>query len=382
MDIKKIQRTTFISTLWTFLYFLWFRWFMLHNWQFNIFSSNDWKSTFNDWWYHGWIIQGSYFWIFVISIFLFIPVWIWGLCFFLSIDYKKHYEKLFWDVIYKKKTKQVQANNKQIRVKKKKSYRQVRPKALSGTPQMVAPVQPQQPVDMMTSAPSTASMGMGAPNLMMEEKLPDSLASSSFSHREIADDFNGASPFASAGMENNYGMPMNLGAMDTPVELKEDLPAIMQAAGATVIANPVLGENKISFLAVSKDQVFLILTDAEKGDWLADEERFNDEDPLWFSETSHRVSPITQLKNFEKALNDKMFENGLKSNTHIILVKTDGNIINAEDMADVWRQMGALVARSATGMPEELPSFTETFPKELQAADMEQVDKIKQIVNG
>ena len=368
MDINKIQRTTFIFTLWTFLYFLCFRWFMLTNWNFNIFAASDWQFLYHEWWHKGWIIEGSYFWIFVISLFLLIPLWIWGTCFFLSCNYSKYMEKMFWDAIYKKKTKKVQEQNKNVRVKKKKSYREVRPKALATTLQTVAPVQTTSTdTDLMAQAPSTNQ------KLFMEEKMPS--MDRTFSSRELTDDFAGESPFE----QNLDNFEISASDFDdTPKPLDENLSQIMSSRGATVIENPTLNDSSIDFMAVSKEQIFFVLTDPEKGDWLADEERFNDEDPLWFSETSHRVSPITILKKFEEAfkasLNDGKFQ------THIILVKTDGNIINAEDMLDVWRDMNVLVARSAIGSPAELPSFAETFPPSVETADAEDIEKIQMLV--
>ena len=370
MDIKKVQKATLVFTIWTFFYLLWFRWFMLFNWKFNIFSSSDWKATFDEWWYHGWVIQGSYFWIFIISLFLFIPIYILGLCFFLSRNYTKYYEKAFWDSIYKRKTKQIQKNNRKIHVKKRKTHLEVRPRALAGTPQMVAPVQATSSNDMMTSIPSDAG------SLFLEEKAPAPLRNTSFSSREIPDNFEGESPFVTPDISSEVLLE------DQPVELKEDLLAIMKNAGAQVILNPQIGENTIDYLAVTKDTIFLILKDEERGDWLADEERFNDEDPLWFSETSHRISPITTLKNFEKELEEKLMSAGLSAQIQIILVKTNGNIINAEDMQEIWAQMNVSVARSAFGQPEDLPSFSEAFPKQLETADAEYVEKIKQIIQN
>ena len=368
MDIKKTQRATLIFTIWTFFYFLCFRWFMLTNWNFNIFSASDWQFLYFEWWHKGWIIEGSYFWIFVISLFLFIPIWIWGSCFFLSCNYSKYMEKMFWDSIYKKKTKKVQEQNKNVRVKKKKSYREVRPKALATTPQTIAPVQTTATdTDLMSQEPSTTQ------KLFMEEKTPS--ADRSFSSRELTDDFAGASPFA----QDLTNFEMSTSDFDDQIKpLDENLSEIMLSRGAVVIENPRLNDSMIDYMAISKDQIFFILTDPEKGDWLADEERFNDEDPLWFSETSHRVSPITILKNFETlfktSLDDEKFQ------THIILVKTDGNIINAEDMLDVWRDMNVLVARSAIGAPAELPSFAETFPPSVEAAQNEDIEKIQTLV--
>ena len=255
MNVEKTQRTTFIFTIWTFLYFSWFRWFMLENWQFNIFSGYAWKSLFNEWWYKGWIIQGSYFWIFIISLFLFIPVWIWGLCFFLTRNYNKYFEKLFWDSIYKKKTKKVQSQNRNIKVKKKKSYREVRPRALTGTPQSIAPITSvEADPEIMNKAPSSAQ------KLFMEEKLTTS-ADTSFSSRELSDDFEGESPFS----QNAQDFDVSMIASDQKIErLDENLPEIMTKSGAVVIEKPTIENSTIDYMAISKDQVFFVLTDAEK----------------------------------------------------------------------------------------------------------------------
>ena len=371
MNIKKIQRTTFIFTLWTFFYLLWFEWFLRTNWKFYLFKASDWQFLFHEWWYKGWVIQGSYYWILVLSLFLFIPVWIWGFCFFLSCNYKNFVEKLFWDKIYAKKTKQIQNPNKNIRVEKKKSYLEVRPKPLSGTPlassiqTSVAPAP-----DMMSSKPSASQ------ELFMEKNSSSSF-DNTYSSRELSEHFEGTSPFNQA--EEDFVMPDINSAEEIP-HLDEDLLQIMSKSGALVIQNPTLNNQKLDYLAVASDQIFLVLTDSEKGDWLADEERFNDEDPLWFSETSHRVSPVTLLKTFENELKNLLAISSIQ--THVILVKTDGNIINAEDMLDTWRQMNVLVCRSASGMPVELSSFTETFPEQLSEPDPQTVEKVCSLVAG
>ena len=106
--------------------------------------------------------------------------------------------------------------------------------------------------------------------------------------------------------------------------------------------------------------------DSEPGDWLADEERFNDEDPLWFSESSHRVSPLTVLRRAADRLKTTLDQEGISLTSHILLVKTKGNIITAEDMKDVWKEMNVTVARTDVGMPEELPSFTDAFPTDVE----------------
>ncbi|MBO5997982.1 MAG: hypothetical protein J6P93_05600 [Alphaproteobacteria bacterium] len=366
MDInKKVQKITLVFTIWTLLYLIWYRWVMLENYDFNIFLADDWKFIFNKWWNEGWIIEGSYFWIFVILLFLFIPLWILGLCLFSSINYRAKYEKIFEPLIYKNKSKKIQANSGKVRVKRKKTYLEVRPRALSVSPQKVASVQQQpKPDDVMSDSN----------DLFMSNNPDKSLKNTSFSRREVTDDFEGDSPFETPDMMNEL-----LGKQETE-ELKEDLPQIMEDAGAVVISKPTIDKDSVTYLALSQDKAFLVLTDYEEGDWLADEERFNDEDPLWFSETAHRISPITTLKNFEASLQKKLSDADLDIKTQIILVKTNGNIINAEDMLSIWEQMNAWVARSSFGLPEELPSFTEVFPKDLTHPDEDVVEKVETIV--
>lgn len=67
--------------------------------------------------------------------------------------------------------------------------------------------------------------------------------------------------------------------------------------------------------------------------WLGDEERFNDEDPLWFSERSHQISPVWRIRNYMENRNIK--ENDV---THfpIVVMLPPTYVINGEDMKDSW----------------------------------------------
>ena len=369
MDIKRIQKITFIFVVWTLFYFMWFRWVMLYNWEFNIFAVDHWRIAFHKWWYEGWIIQGSW-WIYVILLFLMFPLWILGLCLLTSIKYKETYERLFEPLIYQSKSKKNQKSTTKVRVKRKKSYMEVRPRALAGAPQKVANVK-KSDNDEDFSADSQSQVN----DLFMADNASKSMQNTAYSRREVTDDFEGESPFETPNVMHEFL------DKEQREELKEDMPSIMEDAGAVVIEKPSIGDKAIDYLALASDKAFLVLTDSEEGDWLADEERFNDEDPLWFSETSHRISPITVLKNFETVLKEKLSDAGLDMQTQIILVKTNGNIINAEDMSSTWEQINASVARSSFGLPEELPSFTETFPKNLEKPDKKTVEKIESFIN-
>ncbi len=351
MNFKNLLRDTFIFTLWTFLFFLWFHWFLLTNWDFDIFLGYHWQYIFQQWWYGGWVIQGSYYWIFVLSLFFAIPVWLMGFFFLASVNYTSLMEKLFWDWIYQNKTKKVQQQNKKIRVRKKRSYKEIRPKPLTAVMSAAqAPMPPaaeQEPGFLMDAAPRRPS-----------DETPH------FSHRELPDDLASSSPFAAAGtLPQSDALTMS----ETPVEpLREDLNAIMENAGARIQKNVRLGEDRMDYVAFGQKDAYLVLLDNEPGDWLADEERFNDEDPLWFSESAHRISPLTVLRRAAERLGATLGSAGITLTPHVLLVKTKGNIINAEDMKDIWKEMDVTVARTDLGMPEELPSFTDAFPTSIE----------------
>lgn len=93
------------------------------------------------------------------------------------------------------------------------------------------------------------------------------------------------------------------------------------------------------------------------GDWLADEDAFAGEPPLWFSEKDHRVSPVFQAAKccsfFRKELPQ------IKIDSIVVLPKKC-IVINDEEMQECWREKcGTTVVRTKV--------ITETSLKTLNA---------------
>ena len=100
------------------------------------------------------------------------------------------------------------------------------------------------------------------------------------------------------------------------------------------------------FLYKGKDEVLLVKYDflpeeARKQFWLADEEMFGDEIPLYFSESNHRKSPAYLLHLLKKKIQDGEY-NGKPFSIRLLLV-CNYSIINYEDMLPVWESMGITV---------------------------------------
>lgn len=347
LNSKRIVRNIFVLTLWTFLFFLWFHWFLLKNWDFELFSANSWRDCYRKW-MNGWVISGVKDWVFVISWFLVLPLWIFTSYFFLS----RNYSRLLF---FKRKTADARKPSSKIHVQKKKSYKEVRPKPFSATGDT-----------MLQSLSGSSSLDLEA-----DSQSDFSTSAAHFSHRELPtiedeDTYSGGDSFERVPLpEEDF----------EPVE--ENISQIISDSGAALLDKVILDEETVDYIALSKQTAYLIILDNQIGDWLADEERFNDEDPLWFSESAHRVSPVLHLKEAEKAFLEVLKSQGITLQTKLFLVKTNGNIINAEDMLDIWKGMNVTVVRSDKGRPEELPIFGEVFPKAVSALDEESIEKIK-----
>ena len=154
---------------------------------------------------------------------------------------------------------------------------------------------------------------------------------------------------------------------------------ILQQKNYAIISNTSVGGTVIDFIGVSKNSICLCLVDKEVGDWLADEEMFNGEDPLWFSESSHRVSPVCKMKNAVNAIKDKLDDEGFDQAVHSYVVIQMANIINADDMFEVWEGLDIDVTRVNRGAPKEIRLFSKTLEdagEKMQKREFERLQKV------
>jgi len=152
--------------------------------------------------------------------------------------------------------------------------------------------------------------------------------------------------------------------------------------GYEVISGITFGNTFIDYIAISDDSICLCLVDKEPGDWLADEERFNDEEPLWFSENSHRISPVRLVDIARNTLADKLDECNISFEIKAFVVVQTGNIINAEDMFETWDNLKVKVTRINRGMPKELPLFSRTIEEVEERIDGLRFESLKKLIRS
>ena len=111
---------------------------------------------------------------------------------------------------------------------------------------------------------------------------------------------------------------------------------------------PHLENNDIYAYTLSNDLVLVCVDLNVKEDELADEERFYDEPPLDFSQTSHRVSPVWKLSQAMKQISEKLvsIDHDYWNVWGVLL--SGSRFLNAEDMQGVWEAMHITVIDQLT----------------------------------
>lgn len=441
-----LMRIVFVGIFWSVFFLEGIRVVMLKNWRFDIIRSSHWQYAL-DLWLSGWVIDDAKEWAFVLIILTFIPLWLTGWAALSLISWEKLFlkiallpltlsKKLFFQPV------QIIAHTTGVkRVKKKKSYKEIRPKSIR-SPIDEKIYSPQTPGN--ASKPISANPAM----LGMSAKPVEAAKESKFDHSlfkfDEEDDFDfdfdafdtdkkAEAPVAKAEPENAAETPKNIApnqkdknsnknpnnknnnrdtkdngrnsnnkdnkagkapyvapapssALNTPntpprTNANSSMDVLKQK-GYEVINGVTIKNNLIDFIGVSENQLCLCLIDKEPGDWLADEERFNDEEPLWFSESSHRISPVRKIDISRQALADKLGTADLKFEIKTYVIVQIGNLINAEDMFEIWDDIGVEVTRIDRGTPKELKLFSKTLEDAIAPINKDKLEKVKKLLRN
>lgn len=414
-----LMRIAFVGVFWSVFFLEGIRVIMLRNWHFDIVRTSHWQYAW-DLWLSGWVIDDTKEWAFILIILTFIPLWLTGWAALSMIKWEKG---LIWllklpaELIrrYFFQSVKIIAKGTGVKaVKRKKSYKEVRPKSLR------APMD-ERIYDSKSSAGKTVPAPIlstpPAPAKTEPAKEPAKFDHSLFKFDEDDDfdfDFDAfddkpkekepapepapariapakESPVKSNKKDKNK-KPQS-GKTSAP-QTQTQAPAaqrqgssnstldVLRQKGYEVITGVTIKNNLIDFVGVAENQICICLIDKEPGDWLADEERFNDEEPLWFSESSHRISPVRKVDISRQILIEKLNAADMKYDVRAFVIEQIGNIINAEDMFEIWDDMDINVTRIDRGTPKELKLFSKTLEDAFEKINSDKLEKVKKIIRS
>ncbi len=413
-----LTRIVFIGLFWSVFFIEGIRVIMLRNWRFDIFRTAHWQHAW-DLWMSGWVIDAPKEWAFVLIILTFIPLWLTGWAALSMIAWEKIFLKVIlsplqlFNSIFFKPVKMIANTAASTRaIKKKKSYKEVRPRSIRSPIDEKFDISPQPIPTASRSAPSRIKPKAPAPTIKPAPEKTFDHSLFQFDDSEEDDfDFNfdafdkqdddrkeepiNTTPSLrqedkATKNKNNKAPKERKNQASTTPSTKPASPRgsgnssleVIKQKGYEVISGTTIKNNLIDFIGVADKQICLCLLDKEPGDWLADEERFNDEEPLWFSESSHRISPVRKVDLSRRILADKLEEQDLKFEIKAYVVEQIGNIINAEDMFEVWDDMDINVTRIDRGTPKELKLFSKTLEEANDKIDKDKFEKIKKLIRN
>lgn len=320
--IKKLVKFIFSSSrffiifsIWTVGFSYWFQRLMIAGWSFNPYNRSHW-AWIHDQWISGWTISKINEWIFVLLLFAAIPVFLTGLIILLQVHWGAWFKRILMlpvNAIRKKiKKHQDEKPKAKPKVTKRKSYKKTRP------------------------APVRAGTGKVKPlDKKPEEEKPTE------NHKE---QHHQTERPAAASAPTHTALIANANS----------IAGFLQNAGYHVVENAKIAGKLVDYVGICANHLLVCLVDNESGDWLADEERFNDEEPLWFSESNHRISPVRNVLTASSALLPLLTGSARGMEIRTMVIIKAGTIINAEDMFDVWKNLHVSVCRYENGGPDEI----------------------------
>ncbi len=379
--MKKWQRTLLIGFIWGCIWVWWFfRTLLLTNWYFDIFQWMIEKDGNFGWLFlidefrKGWVIKETsqvLFFVLLVSGWI---IYFAGWHFFLKIEWLKLMRRNVNRLIYfLTGGETIRKSTGKIKVKKQSS-KTTRPRAMEsaiGRPankesELKVPVEePKVPNGRSNNAPSYSApketpfdKGFNLPSMQQGFSIAPAQSNPMPTFDEAAWSGMGRNSFDDGSMDDILLSDIKL---PERVKVEENIPELFEKAGYTVKQNVMVDGMPVEYLAISANRVIVAVEDTQSGDWLADEERFNGEDPLWFSESSHRISPVFQLMDMVKGFMSRLSENGFSGSIVPMFIERGGMIINAEDMQQTWKDLSAVVCRTDLGGPDELKTVKQSI---------------------
>lgn len=406
-------RIALVGIFWSILFLEGIRVIMLTNWHFDILRLDHWLYAWHLW-LSGWVIDDPKEWAFILIILTFIPVWLTGWTALSLVRWGKIIASILtiplkiFKKLFEKQVNKI-ANTASVKVvKKKKSYKEIRPRsirppleenayslpadkkaALSGIAQKNKPIskststptkEVDTPVEFSHSLFKFDDDNSGFDFDLFEEKPKEEAAQPAPStEKEAVKQNKPQSQNTKKEIQTKNAPQRNT---STPHSSTNSTLEVLKQKGYEVITGATIKSTLIDFIGISGSKICLCLNDKEPGDWLADEERFNDEEPLWFSESSHRISPVRKIDIARLILTEKLTEAELAFKVEAFVIEQIGNIINAEDMFDIWDNMNIHVTRIDRGTPKEIKLFNKALEDAEGKIEKADFDKIRKLIRS
>ncbi|MCP4392902.1 MAG: hypothetical protein GY804_01320 [Alphaproteobacteria bacterium] len=355
--------------------------FVKSKWNFDFLSKKDWQALSDAWDTGRFVIDDipSILFILVLfgfPIFILISIWLSN-----KIDWGKYWVLISKKCVIKKKIKPIKEEEFLSKLEKepKKSLSEIRPHAVGTMPEKVGDFNPElqhqaqaKKEEVLAQQEKTQASVQGNPSVVQEQSFPPVPVSVSAQN---------ATPVSKEAKQEQV--------KSAPELIHQAVSQFLEDKAYKVFKDVALGDNVMDFLAISEGRIVLVGIDEEGGEWLANEEKMEgDECPEWMSTTT-RESPVNMVMQSYITLVPMLretFGDDVILPINVVLILSSANIINVEEVREVWINIGASVVRhkhSTENVPKELDLFADILPaaKGHEASD-DMIKKIETILSN
>ena len=342
--ILKLLRFIIPSVIWFFVYAKVVELYFYKIWGFRLYNYKQWNMIPAEW-KKGWIIDTPSEFFFFFSLVMIIPVFITGLIMIVRLPWGKLYKSTFSSLKEKQKARHrkkidefpgveelAKALLKKVKGKGKKMGKDKMPPMIDG----VVP---------LTKTKVREDLPKAEQEKLPKEELP--------TLKDIAK----TEPSDTLAASETLPEPK----MTSRIEVKYDVLSEAEAAGVRIVQDAKIGVDIIDFVLIAKDVVYLINLEPVGAEWIADEIGFENDDPLWFSETKYETSPVFKLlratRHFESVLKDILGSDRDKIAIKKMFLIGGGTILNYDDIFETWQNNEVEVYRLKGGRPASVPLF-------------------------
>ena len=362
--ILKLFHFLVLSVVWLVIYAKAVELYFYKIWGFRIYNHKQWDMIPAEW-KNGWIIDTPSEFFFFFSIAMILPVFAIGLAVLLRAPWGKFYNNIYHALSEKKKVRHRQKIDKfpsaeelakvlleKVRNKKKKIGKDKMPPRMDG-------VVPLTQHKIREELPKTE-----------QKKLP----------KEEPPTLEDVAKTDSDALVASATLPEP--KMTSRIEVKYAVLSQAEAAGLRIVQEVKIGVDIIDFALITEGAVYLINLEPVGAEWVADEIGFENDEPLWFSETKYETSPVFKLlratRYFESVLKDILGPDRDKIAVKKMFLIGGGTILNYDDISDTWEDSEVETYRLKGGRPETVPLFDD-FLDEQKAKGKNSDDIIEKI---
>ena len=367
--MSKPLRRILLFFLWTYLYAGFCYLFFLWVFNFNIFKVANWTFLYTQFVDLEWVISDPWDVFFVFSVILIPLLWGIGLYFFIKVNWIKKLKNPFANIRENIRRRQLikMAKEGKIQIAKPTSSASLRPQKLRTAGSLT---------DFSFLEKEQKENG-GRSDILnpTSENGKEKTENHSRQEQEDVSIHNGPSSVRTSLQEEEIGRresSLEISAnsdAERGLIVDKNAPVVFQKArelasslGFSVFENVKTQESILSFVISYDERAwafdFLIEPTTE---WIADEEEFDGEAPVWFTDKAQITSPFYMLCKDSLAL-----EKEAEAPVQPVLVVAAGNILNVQNCLPVWKEKGGAVVRFMQGKPAELPTLEDYLKEEIQ----------------